>query len=612
MASPWTATEREAWRPPPAMTVSEWADTYRELAPGTSSEPGRWRTERNPPMREIQDCMGDPDYEEVVLMTPPQVGKSEATRNCLGRWIDHDPAPCLMVYPSEQSAREMIDERVVPMIYATPQLRRYLTGVSRDVKLRGVKLRTMPIYTGTASSPQSLASRPVRYVICDEVDKYPRFSGREADPVGLAEARTRTYGHRRKLISVSTPTTVEGAIARLFRAIPDKRYYHVKCPVCQHEQQLLWEQVRWEGGLPDEPDERFALSQRVDRGAVKVWLECVSCQVQINETLKHKLLLEGRWISSGERGRRVAFHLNALYSPWVSWARVVTEYLRSRETLEDQMRFVNQWLGQPFEERLTEISADVFDDKATTEVLGELPAWAELLTMSVDTQKDSYWWVVRAWGPGRKTQLVDYGRAYQLSELDEIIDKPYQSRTHQLYIYVCAADSGGGVKTVDGGNTTDMIYKWGLRRRNKVWPIKGGTPNTPVATNRVTYRPRDGVPYDVLLRVIDTQHYKDVLAARMVEATWTLPTGVGQDYHQQLRSEHKVLVRKGTTAQLVWQPITRATPNHLWDCEVYQSALADMLQVYGMNEAHPQARTAARPRNEVRMPDGRPFLANWR
>jgi phage terminase large subunit GpA-like protein len=46
---------RDGLKPDPLLTVSEWADRYRVLSQRASSEPGRWRTERTPYLREIMD-----------------------------------------------------------------------------------------------------------------------------------------------------------------------------------------------------------------------------------------------------------------------------------------------------------------------------------------------------------------------------------------------------------------------------------------------------------------------------------------------------------------------------------------------------------------------------
>jgi phage terminase large subunit GpA-like protein len=57
-----------------------------------------------------------------------------------------------------------------------------------------------------ANSAVGLRSTPARYIFLDEVDAYPASADEEGDPVTLAEARSLTFAHRRKVFLVSTPT----------------------------------------------------------------------------------------------------------------------------------------------------------------------------------------------------------------------------------------------------------------------------------------------------------------------------------------------------------------------------------------------------------------------
>src|ERR1039457_929264 len=62
-------------RPDPLMTVSEWADRYRTLSQRASAEPGPWRTERTPYLREIMDCLSPSSpIERTVFMKGAQIG----------------------------------------------------------------------------------------------------------------------------------------------------------------------------------------------------------------------------------------------------------------------------------------------------------------------------------------------------------------------------------------------------------------------------------------------------------------------------------------------------------------------------------------------------------
>src|SRR6187397_522109 len=207
------AIER-AWRdgltPDPLLTVSEWADRYRVLSQRASSEPGRWRTARTPYLREIMDCLSPSSpYQRVVFMKGAQVGGSECGNNFLAFVIHQAPGPMMAVAPTVELAKRNSKQRIDPLIEESEVLReRVKERRSRDSG-NTVLSTEFPggvlILTG-ANSAVGLRSMPARYLFLDEVDAYPASADEEGDPVALAEARTRTFSWRSKVLLGSTPT----------------------------------------------------------------------------------------------------------------------------------------------------------------------------------------------------------------------------------------------------------------------------------------------------------------------------------------------------------------------------------------------------------------------
>lgn len=641
MASIWTTAEQNAWRPPERLTVSEWADKYRILPPGVSAEPGRWRTDRTPYLRVVMDCMGDPFTQELVLMSGPQIGKSEALRCAQGYWIDQDPAPTLCVFPTEAAAKENLVERVVPMIKATPQLAQYLTGRVYDLKLSQLTLRSMSIYAGHAGSPQTLATRPCRYVECDETDKYPAFSGKEADPITLADARTRTYGSRRKLIQTSTPTTREGPIAVGWYNSPYRYRYNWACPKCGRQSPLVFDKFDWGTGgrlIPD-GEQRLVLADALEAGREAVWWGC-ECGHRIVEADKPKCNAAGRWLD--EQGRpvdprasRKAFQVPAAISPWVGWGRLCAEYLRTRGTLVGLMAFANQWEGLPFEERIAKVSIEDLREKKSAGVRGALPSWARAVIVTADAGGDHVWWVARAWGPNYRSRLIDYGRAFSFEELSKTCLRswPYEDTRFGSLTTMLLFIDAGGTRTIDSGSRTNEVYRYSLTD-SRIAALKGsdgkgqGFQNKPIFSKRVTHNP-PGVnqsPFDVVLHLVNVGYFKDILANRLREklpdgtSLWEELPGVDDDYLAQLASEHRVVERDGRRVIARWKPVSRGVPNHFWDCSVYQCAAADMVRVDLLGEPTPllEVEQPKREPTNVKPPNGfvdqrdRPWLLNRR
>ena len=96
----------EFMRPPANLTVSQWADKNRMLSGKGSSEPGHWRTERTPYLRQIMDDLSARStVQEVVVMFAAQLGKSETGNNWIGYIIDNEPGPVMIVQPTTDMAK---------------------------------------------------------------------------------------------------------------------------------------------------------------------------------------------------------------------------------------------------------------------------------------------------------------------------------------------------------------------------------------------------------------------------------------------------------------------------------------------------------------------------
>lgn len=233
--------------PPPKITVSEWADMYRKLSPENSAEPGQWRTDRAPYQREIMDAVTDPQVEKIVVMTSSQVGKSEILNNIIGYYIDVDPAPILLIQPTIEIAQDYSKRRITPMVKDTE----VLSGKVADSKTRDLNntilMKVFPggfLAMGGANSPAGLASRPIRILLCDEVDRYPSSAGGEGDPISLAEKRTITFWNRKKIFT-STPTIRGASRIEAEYEFGTREKYCVRCPKCGNYHFIVLRDIRF-------------------------------------------------------------------------------------------------------------------------------------------------------------------------------------------------------------------------------------------------------------------------------------------------------------------------------------------------------------------------------
>ena len=181
--------------PPPEMTVSEWAEKNRFLSSETSAATGRWKNSKAPYQTAIMDAFTQRGVEEIVIKSGAQCGKSEILMNMMGRCIDLDPGPMMMVQPSQSTADDFSKQRIASMVECCPVLIGKVSAAKTRVSSNTIRLKAFPggsLVIASAQSASELRSKPVRFLFLDEVDAYPASVGGEGGPVDLATARTET------------------------------------------------------------------------------------------------------------------------------------------------------------------------------------------------------------------------------------------------------------------------------------------------------------------------------------------------------------------------------------------------------------------------------------
>jgi len=537
------------------------------------------------------DAFSDTYVEEITVMAASQVGKTEAMLNMLGFIIDQDPGPTLVVLPRENDAKSFSYNRVLPMFECSYALKTYFPKFSDDITKLEYHLNRMILYFAGSNSPADLASRPIRFLFLDEIDKYPRFSGREADPIKLASERQKTFWNK-KTVKVSTPTTREGYIFREFEK-SDKRRFYVPCPFCGKYQILVFAQIKW----PQDQD-----SAEVIKNEWLAWYECCHCNKKIKDYHKNKMLLNGRWVPDGAeiddygnvtgdvvKSKHRGFWINSLYSPWLTWSDIACEFLKSKDYIELLMNFVNSWLAEVWEENLSKTRPEELATLALSYQKGIVPASVKVLTAGVDVQKDHFYLTIRGWGFGQESWLILSTRVEHWEDVIQILFK-----THYPSEIMGMDPFPVRLTCIDTGYRTDEVYEVCSYWQDTARPIKGQShlSGVPFKISSIEKYPATGhaIPGGLQLWHIDTSYFKDKVT-RLVRNTkmenlggWHLYQDPSEEYLKQFCSEHKVIIRdkKTARARTEWRPISTHAATHFFDCECYTTAAAEMLRVFAM------------------------------
>lgn len=465
--------------PPPTLKISQWADRYRVLSSESSAEAGKWNTARAEYQREIMDCIIKSDIEDVVVMSSAQVGKTEILLNVIAYFIDYDPSPMILIQPTDLLAQSFSKDRLSPMIRDTPKLKNKIADAkSRDGEntILHKKFVGGHITMIGANTPTNLASRPIRIVLCDEVDRYPASAGKEGDVIKLAEKRTNNFWNRKK-IKVSTPTIKgQSAIEKEYQSSSQGEWC-VYCPSCDMIQRYDFKRLRFDDAK----------------------MKCICCNEYFSKTEWESK--KGIWIHQYPENKKRGFHLNEMASSWRSWEEIIKDFKNANDdfkntgSYEALKVFVNTALGESWE--LRGKSAD--DDSLIIRrelYSADLPEGVLLLTAGVDVQDDRFEIEVVGWGKGYESWGIQYHKIYcnpakqeSWEKLEKFLENEYYfEKGNSLLIAAACIDTGGhhtdesyhflnkmekknkriyGVKGM-GGAGFPLIYKESRNTKNKV------------------------------------------------------------------------------------------------------------------------------------------------
>lgn len=555
------------WRPPPDLTASEWADEHRYLSPESSSEPGRWRTERTPYLKTPMDAVTEPSVREVVLMVGSQVGKTEVLNNVAGYFISQDPAPILVIQPTLTMAKTWSEDRFAPMLRDSP----IFQGLIREARSRDsgntVFHKVFPgghITVAGANSAAGLASRPIRVLLFDEVDRYPPSAGTEGDPVTLARKRTATFWNR-KIVMVSSPTR-KGA-SRIEQAYErsDKREYLVSCRHCKAEQVFRWSHVRWSESDPE-----------------TAHMVCQECGVILNEQDRHEMIRTGRWHATAPFRGIAGFWMSGLYSPWQRLSDIVAEFLAAKDYPDTLMAWTNTTLAELWEERGDQAQPHALAARAEPYPLLTVPEGGLLLTAAIDVQRSGRLAItIVAWGEREEAWIVGWteiagnpAQADVWDAADEYLERDFPHESGgALRISCIAVDEGDGVttsyvrdycRTRMGKSTIPRLNVKGANRPMKVLIEDPGAP-------QARKRRKKGQTW-----MVDVSTIKGLLLPRlkmvdpiMVHFSAELPA----DYYPQLASESLITKYVKGFPQSVWVKDPKVN-NEALDTLTYAYAVA--------------------------------------
>ena len=351
---------------------------------------------------------------ELTVVGPQQMGKT-LTWLCGLLWsMVFRMSLSLIYYTSEPKAARVNEEKLEPVMRQIERFRKLLALPNAKTK-ECYRLGENLIYFGGVGS--RISSHSARHVIADELDDWQDAEGTNA----LSDARTRCRAFLESLlVKVCTPrgTAKSSPIWREFLA-SSQGFRFLRCLGCG---ELTMRSC-------DISNLKF---ERTESGEVvpgTLRLVCPKCGHAHAESEKAEMNRRGGYRHNRPERLKThpGFQFGALASnfPALSWQRIAEAQLKAGRSgiVQDQIDFDNTIRGLPFEPRKLDDTADAMLKRHAVPP----PPESEILYrfLSVDTQDNCFFWVVRGLDAARNTYLLASGKAETAAELAEAWEAQY-------------------------------------------------------------------------------------------------------------------------------------------------------------------------------------------
>lgn len=573
------------------MSVSEFAEANVILQEG-ACKGEKFSYKNRPYFKDPTDALGDDINNcQVTIVSSTQIGKSTTFLNYLYYIITYQPDNTLILLDSAKTAEKLMKIRIRPFLRSQVKLESLQKGNALDydksASTTNISLSAgKSIMMGSARSASDLCSFTCRYLICDEVSRFPEVVDKEGDPITLAKQRTETYTRPMTLIT-STPTTEDCTIWQQFLLGTQQRWSAV-CE-CGFHMPVNYKDI----DFTDIENPTYS---------------CPKCGTVYDEytlqyQLKHEYAPPANPNPFKDKYGRVckSYHIPGTLCP----ERYTWKYLREKELAARQagpgayQSFINTSLGEVYYPGIDE-SLDVnkmiqcrrYFDRNT------IPKWVKFVTCGIDTQDNRFELIVLGSDLNRK-HICFIERRVIIGDLRE--STPWTNLLDYLNNFRCTTRDGRklpiNISCIDsGGHYTQDVYAFCLRSP-RLRPVKGvGISN---ANGDLIYKVSD-VPIKAFgngagktqLTLVNTYYAKDIIREQLLNiqsnnktSNWVISSNVDANFDpiffDQMNSEFKETYKTGNY-KWICKPGVR---NEALDCTVYALTAVDIARLMTGNAA---------------------------
>ncbi|MBY0243175.1 MAG: phage terminase large subunit family protein [Burkholderiaceae bacterium] len=574
------------------MSLEQWAREHFYLSKESSYVEQQWVPW--PFQRAIMACISNDDIRSIDFMKSARVGYTKMLLAAIGYFAEHKRRNQALWQPTDGDSDEFVKTELDPMLRDVKVMARAMPGhVSRnkDNTLAQKKFLGCLLHTRGGTAARAYRRISVDVAFLDELDAFLRDIEKEGSPDVLAGKRVEGATFP-KIVTGSTPK-LQGfsLIEDRFNAADERFRYAIPCPDCGEHHTLTW------GGKDDQHGFKW-----LNGDPETVRHACPHCG---------SLIDQGQYLAAAERGRwqnadgsltidfdgvfrnaagavvdaveRIAFHVWTAYSPMVTWANLVREFMDAHDKaqtgdISKLKAFVNTTRGETWAVEMEKTDADQLKERAEPYKLGTVPRGCLRLLAGADTQGNRVEVAVWGYGRGCEMWLVDYRIFYGNPDEDAI----WQEVAEYLFETEFPHASGAYLKihgtAIDsGGHHTHAVYSFAQEHAGKnVFSVHGRSGREKHIKDGVSRMDIDWrgkvKKRGAILWWVGTNLAKDLLYGRLQltkpgPGYVHFPKDASDEFFKQMAGEARVEQATAGGRESRWTKLRNR--QEAWDCTVY-------------------------------------------
>lgn len=573
-------------QPPAEVDLEKWAVDNIVFSKRESMLPGPYNTQVFPFFSEILKALGPDDPCRVVtLKKSAQIGGTVLANVFTLGTQALDPCDFIYVLPTEDNAVRWSKLKLKPMLKGTAAVAGLFPDKSRDggdsILFKERTDGRGSILISGANSPASLSMVSAPRQVQDDLAKWQTNDA--GDPEQQADSRSRGFEFA-KLFKVSTPLVQPGCRISTSYEAGSQEVYMVPCPHCGHEQQLEWANML--ANLDEEKPEDAHFS-------------CVECGAAIEQHHRGQMVREGRWQAQnpGAARQHRSFYLWSAYAPLQSWELIARVWLKAKGDPAAEQTFLNDSAGIAYDAKGDAPPWEAIRDRAaaTGHARGTIPAFALVVAVGIDCQKDRVEWQAFGFGRDFRRAVIDHGVI-----TGHISEPDCQSVLDKLLTMTWRHESGRhlgiDLAAIDGNAWTEDVWQWSKRHpASKLIMVRGvGADTAPLLAKVKRERNRKGELlkyasrfYNIGTSTIKMALYRNIVKTDPMERGFVaFPKGLDDEYFRQLTAESRKAVKR-RDGFMDWKWIKDPNQaNEMLDTAVQAEAAATKLGIRVMTDQH--------------------------